>query len=58
MLTNSEIAYRGRPEVASARAKRDKQAATSAQQRRLRKMRENPAKGRRWDVAKGEWIDD
>ena len=26
--------------------------------RRLRKMREHFAKGRRWDVAKGEWIDE
>jgi hypothetical protein len=26
--------------------------------RRLRTMRENFAKGRRWDVTKGGWLDD
>jgi hypothetical protein len=26
--------------------------------RRLRVMRENFAKGRRWDTVKGQWIDD
>jgi hypothetical protein len=26
--------------------------------RRLRTMRENFAKGRRWDTVKGQWIDD
>ena len=26
--------------------------------RRLRAMRENFAKGRRWDTVKGQWIDD